>query len=369
MRIQLVDPSAFTPPYDRALARALAAAGGEVELITSEFLHGAVPQAEGFKVNEAFYRRSSRRGLNARGRVPFKFAEHLFDMVRLRGLIEGDITHYQWLSVPGLDRHLLASGKPRVITAHYIAPPEPSARQIRSAHRVFSSMDAVIVHSEAGARRMNEEIGIPRERIRVIPHGSFDYLTDMPDESPLPAELEGAVGLVVLFFGLLRPYKGIDLLLDAMTEARHGELWIVGSPRMDITALEEKARELNCRVRWLPRFIDDTEIAPIMRRAGLLVLPYLDGEQSGVLYTGLAFGKAMLVSDVGGLGDVARQFDAARLVQPGDRDGLAEALVELTGSETERLALAGRAKAAAAGAFSWSGIAAKTIDLYRELLP
>src|SRR6478736_2507310 len=69
MRVQLVDPSAFTPPYDRALAAALARAGADVELLTSRFLYGPVPEADGYRVTEAFYRRSSRRGLEAPGRL------------------------------------------------------------------------------------------------------------------------------------------------------------------------------------------------------------------------------------------------------------------------------------------------------------
>ncbi len=60
MKVQLVDPSAFTPPYDRALAAALARAGAEVELLTSRFLYGPVPEAEGYRVEERFYRRSAR---------------------------------------------------------------------------------------------------------------------------------------------------------------------------------------------------------------------------------------------------------------------------------------------------------------------
>ena len=50
MRIQLVDPSAFTPPYDHALAAALARAGEDVELVTSRFLYGPVPRADGYRV-------------------------------------------------------------------------------------------------------------------------------------------------------------------------------------------------------------------------------------------------------------------------------------------------------------------------------
>src|SRR5690606_1503601 len=131
MKVQLVDPSAFTPPYDRALAAALARAGAEVELLTSRFLHGPVPPAEGFRVREGFYRRSAARGLDAPARLPFKAAEHLADMLRFRRApVEADVVHYQWLTVPALDAALLPPARPRVMTAHYILPPRPRRRHV-----------------------------------------------------------------------------------------------------------------------------------------------------------------------------------------------------------------------------------------------
>jgi glycosyltransferase involved in cell wall biosynthesis len=367
MRVKLVDPSAFTPPYDRALAGALAAAGQEVELITSEFLYGPVPEPDGYEVSECFYRRTAARGLDARGRLPLKLAEHLPDMMRLRKRLDGDVTHYQWLTVPALDHLLVPRKGPKVMTAHYVASPEPKWWELTTAQRTFDSMDAVIAHSENGARRLRDLIGLPADRVRVIPHGAFDYLTRLPDEALLPIELDGAKGPVILFFGLMRPYKGIDTLLEAFAEVEGAELWIVGNPRMDLTDLVERSRKLPGKVRWLPRFIEDREIPPIMRAADLLVLPYRDIEQSGVLYTGLAFGKAMVLSDVGGFGEVARKHDAARLVPPEDPMALAGALSELTSDPQARLELEEKAAAAAAGPYSWSDIAKHTIRLYREV--
>src|SRR6187551_1203417 len=137
MRVQLVDPSAFTPPYDRALAGALARHGAEVELLTSRFLYGPVPEAHGYGVRERFYRRSSERGLEAPGRRVFKAVEHLSDMRRLRGELDADVVHYQWLTMPAIDAHLLPSKRPRLLTAHYILPPDPTRRQASVARRLF----------------------------------------------------------------------------------------------------------------------------------------------------------------------------------------------------------------------------------------
>ena len=172
---------------------------------------------------------------------------------------------------------------------------------------------------------------------------------------------------MILFFGLMRPYKGIDTLLEAFAEVEGAELWIVGNPRMDLTELVERSRSLPGRVRWLPRFIEDSEIPAIMRAADILTLPYRDIEQSGVLYTGLAFGKAMVLSDIGGFGEVARDHDAARLVPPEDTAALASALSDLAGDQQARHRLEESAAAAAAGPYSWPDIARSTIRLYREV--
>ena len=368
IRVQLIDPSAFTPPYDRALAAALARAGASVELLTSRFLYGPVPDAEGYRVEERFYRRSARRGLDAPARRAFKLAEHLPDMLRLRGRVaDADVVHYQWLTVPGLDARLLPAKRPRVMTAHYVLPPDPSRRQLASARRAFGAMDAVVAHSEHGAARLREAVGLDPGRVRVIPHGAFDYLTALPEERPLPAELEGAEGPVILFFGLLRPYKGLDTLLRAFRRVAGAELWIVGNPRMDTGPLHDLAAAAPGRVRFVERFIDDAEIPAIFRRADVVVLPYRDAEHSGVLYTGLAFCKAMVLSEVGGFPEVAAE-GAARLVPPEDEEALAAALAELTGDPDARAGLESAARAAAAGPYSWDAVAAQTLDLYRELL-
>jgi glycosyltransferase involved in cell wall biosynthesis len=367
MRVQLVDPSAFTPPYDRALAAAVARQGVEVELLTSRFLYGPVPPAEGYRVKECFYRHAARRGLGAPARRAFKLAEHLPDMLRFRRRADADLIHYQWLTVPTLDTMLLPSLRPRAMTAHYILPPRPARRQVAAARHVFAQMDAVIAHSEFGAARLREEVGLDPGRVRVIPHGAFDYLTRLAEEKPLPAELQGAEGPVVLFFGLLRPYKGIDILLDAFSRLEGPELWIVGNPRMDVEPLRRRAAAAPGRVRFLTRFVEDAEIPAIFRRADVVALPYRDAEHSGVLYIGLAFGKPMVLSAVGGFPELAA-CGAARVVASGDSGALADELAELTGDGAARAELAAASRRAAAGPYSREEAARGTISLYKELL-
>jgi glycosyltransferase involved in cell wall biosynthesis len=373
MKVQLVDPSAFTPPYDRSLAAALARRGADVELVTSRFLYGPVPAAEGYRVEERFYRRSARRGLEAPGRRALKAGEHLADMLRFRrdtaraGRTAADVLHYQWLTLPPLDALLLPRRRPRLITAHYILPPRPGRLRAALARPAFAAMDAVIAHSEHGAARLREELALDPARVHVVHHGAFDYLTRLPVEKPLPPELDGGEGPVILFFGLLRPYKGLDTLLEAFRRVAGAELWIVGNPRMEIGPLRRAAAAAPGRVRLLARFVEDAELPAILRRADLLALPYRDAEHSGVAYAALAFGKPLVLSAVGGFPELAAS-GAARLVPPEDPAALAAVLSELVADEGARAELAAAATAAAAGPYSWDEAARCTLALYEELL-
>ena len=369
MRVQIVDPSAFTPPYDRALAAALARAGAEVELVTSRFVYGPVQPPDGYEVREAFYRRHGRRGAGARGRRALKLAEHIPDMLRYRRLAEGaDVVHYQWLTVPRLDRHLLPPSRPRVLTLHYPLPSDPSAGHARSVRRLADAMDAVVVHSKHGERRLVNEFGVDADRVERIPHGTLDYLTRLPETEPLPDDLAAVEGPVILAFGLVRPYKGTDVLLEAFRNLDGAELWIVGMPfRMSLDPLRKLAAEANGTVRFVDRFVTDPEIPAYMRRADVVVLPYREVEQSGVLYAALAFGKPLVLSAVGGFPEIA-ELGAAELVPPGDPAALATTLDELVRSPEKRDRLAAAATEAASGLHSWDSIAERTLNLYRRLL-
>lgn len=365
MRVQVLDPSAFTPPYDHALCAALARAGADVELVTSRFLYGTVPVERGYEVSERFYRRTARRGLEARGRRAVKLAEHVPGMTRVRRhLREADVAHWQWVTVPWLDAALIPRAGPRAFTVHY---PLPRSRLGRARERaILGDMDAVIVHSEGGAHRLREEIGLDAGRVHVVPHGAFDYLTDLPDEQALPPELAHVEAPVILHFGLIRPYKGNDVLLEAFREVEGAELWIVGMPRMPLEPLRELAARCRGTVRIVPRFITDPEIPAFFRRADLVVLPYREIEQSGVLYTALAFGKPIVASAVGGFSDVGRA-GGVRLVSPGDPAELRVALAELLDDDEARERLGEAAKRLARTEYSWDSIAERTLAIYREI--
>jgi len=355
MRIQLIDPSADVLPYDHALAAALARRGASVELVTSRFVHGPAQAPDGYAVSESFYRLAT--GVGARRprlRRALKLAEHVPDSLRVRGrAANADLVHWQWLWLEAVSMRLLPRGRPQVLTMHNVI------RRGRSGRALADRMDAVIVHTRHGAELLGDG-----PRVHVIPHGAFEHLTRLPDERPLPPELAAVEGPVVLCFGVVRPYKGVDVLVEAFRSIQGAELWVVGRPLG--VSLDELHAPAN--VRFVPRYVSDAELPAYFRRADLLVLPHRSVDVSGVLFAGLAFGKPTVLTDVGGFRELVEEHGAARLVPPGDAGALSTAIGELLADPAELADLAARARAAATGPYSWDAVAARTIAVYDEVL-
>jgi glycosyltransferase involved in cell wall biosynthesis len=373
VQVHIVDPTANTPPYDHALCAALAGAGADVELHTSRFVHGPVPRPDGYLVRESFSRLSTRLAASApRLRRGLRLAEHPPDMLRYRRRARAaDVVHFQWVPLERLDRRLLPE-RPRVLTVHNVDPRRLRLGLFRVGRELAARMDAIVVHSEHDAARLADELALPGERIAVIPHGAFDYLTRLPEERPLPPELAAVEAPVVLFFGLVRPYKGVDVLLRAFAEVPDAELWIVGggevaldpAPQAELRRLAELAPG---RVRFVSHWVTDPEIPAYFRRADVVALPFRQAAPSGVMHTALAFGKPLVLTRLGAFADVGERHGAARLVEPEDPAGLATALREVLGDPERRRRMGEAAARAAREDFSWESVGERTLDLYRQL--
>jgi glycosyltransferase involved in cell wall biosynthesis len=358
MRVAVVDPPAYTPPYDRAFCAALARAGAQVQLVTSRFAYGEVPDPEGYAVRELFYRHAPGEA-GSRARRAAKALEHVPDMLRLRSLSRAaaDVVHFQWVDVPWIDGWLLPD-RPLVLTAHDLLPREPRPGQLAAQRRLLDRVDAVVVHSEYGRRQLTGGLGLPEAKVHVIHHGAF---TPGPGGS-LPAELADDGTPVVLLFGLLRPYKGLDTLLRAWAGIAGAQLWVVGRPMMALPPMP-------AGVSLVPRFVAAAEADALLRRADVVVLPYTRTErfdQSGVLATALGAGRPSVLSDIGGFAEIA-QTGAARLVAPGDAAALHDALAALVADAGLRSEMGAAARAAAEGAYSWDAAAAATMALYEAV--
>ena len=346
----IADPPAYTPPYDHALAAALARSGHHVELVTSRDRFGATPPPDGYRRSEVFYPLSSRLFRRSPLRVPLKLVEHPLGMAALARR-RADVLHVQWLSVPELDRFLLRARSASVLTAHDILPRRTAAKR-RLWRDLYSRFDAVVAHSTRGARAL-EALGVPASRVRVIAHPVFRSEPSRRDD-----------GRTVLFFGVIRPYRGLGDALAAVERVPDARLIVAGDPAQPVDRLREQA---GGRVEWRLGYLDEREVDRAHGEATVAVFPYRpEIDQSGSLLRALGAAVPAVVYDVGGLPEPVLAYHAGRVVPAGDVEALAAALRELLDDEValaEARAGAERARAA----LTWEAAARAHAELYAEL--
>jgi glycosyltransferase involved in cell wall biosynthesis len=348
--VLLVDPPAFTPPYDHALAAALATAGANVRLLTSHFRHGPVPAADGYRREERLYRLSSRVGPRL-PRLALRALEHPAALLRL-ATAQADVVHLQWLLAPEVDSFLLRARAPLVLTAHDLIPRRTAGRT-DTWKRLFSRFARIVVHSEKGKRTL-EAFGIRPDALRVIPHPVFASHPDRTDD-----------GHTVAVIGSLRPYKGVPDAVAATLAVDGARLLVVGQPSIP---LDELRLQAGSRAEWRLGWFAPREIERALGESTVAVFPYsAELDQSGALLQALGAGVPAVVYDVGGLGEVVAAFGAGRVVAPGDVGALSDALAELLGDPAALAATRAGAERARSE-LTWEAAAASHLALYEELL-
>jgi glycosyltransferase involved in cell wall biosynthesis len=371
MRVAQVDPLAFTPPYDDGLCAALARRGHEVNLLTSRFLHGPTPAPRGYAREEVFLPLSGRLFASRPRsplRIPLKAAEYgpsAWRALRRVRALRPDVVHLQWLPLPRLDRRWLgrlAADVPTVFTAHDVLP-RRTADQVDMWLEIFRTVARVVVHSERSCDSL-VGLGVEPERIAVIDHPVFD-----DPGGPAPAAPNGTT---LLFFGLIREYKGLDVLLRALPgiaqRVPDARLVVAGDPIEPVEPLQTLAAELGVaeRVEWRLRFVPREEVAALMAAATVAVLPYRQIDASGVLADALGHGRPAVVSDLGQVGETVRRFGAGAAVPPEDPAALAAACARLL-EDREALAAAFAGVERARAALTWDAAAEAHERLYESL--
>jgi glycosyltransferase involved in cell wall biosynthesis len=349
MRVVLADPPAYTPPYDRSLARALARAGADVELVTSRFRFGAVAAPEGYVAREWFYPLSSRMG-SSRARLAVKALEHPIGMLRLDA-VRPDVLHMQWLGAAEADRWLFRPRSHAVLTAHDIVPRRTGSK-MKLWRSLFDRFERVVVHSERGRAQL-AEFGVPEERLRVIPHPAFRSEVVHDDD-----------GRTALCLGLIRPYKGTEDAVEAVLGLDDARLLVVGEPRVPPAGVEKTAGD---RAEWRLGYLPDAELRRALSEATVALFPYrAEIDVSGALLQVLGAGVPAIVYDIGGLGEVVGRFAAGAVVPPGDVASMSSALRRLL-EDRDALAAARAGAERARAELTWDASAAAHLELYREI--
>ncbi|MFC7166927.1 glycosyltransferase [Halospeciosus flavus] len=282
-----------------------------------------------------------------------------------------DIIHFQWLPLPVVDIplvRLLGHIAPTVLTVHDSTPFQGAATsrvQGFMAGKGPRVVNEVIVHTEETKAKL-VEASVPQTDISVIPHGVIRY--PMTDHLPTNTSEE----TTVLFFGNVKPYKGVDVLIDAVARLppdvrQKLRVVIAGRPHGSADELKQRARkqDVTDSITWEFGFIEHERVGAYFQRSDIVVFPYRHIDQSGALMTALPFGKPVIATEVGGFADVLTDGVHGRL-PPDNADALSSALSDVLTDDDRRAEMGDAVAELADNTYSWERVAEMTTDVYRK---
>ena len=205
--------------------------------------------------------------------------------------------------------------------------------------RLLTHADAFVVHSEWDRERLGKSLGLETAMVHVIPHGPFPLT---PSDRDPRSDREAGGATTVLFFGTIRPYKGLEHLVRAfeLLPRDGGQIWkllIVGETWEGWTEPLDLVRQSSWRsdIEVVNRYVADDELPGFFGRADIVALPYLRSSASGPLHLTMSAGLPVVVSTVGGLVEAASEYSGAVLVPPAEPSAIADGIVRaraLTGT-------------------------------------
>jgi len=253
-----------------------------------------------------------------------------------------------------------------VLTVHDVVRHPGKQKELFSPIRHFFRRRSrrIIVHGNSLKRLLASKSPMLEERVRVIPHGTFTVYRKWDDGA-----IQEEPG-TLLFFGYISKYKGIGVLMEAahliIREIPEAKILIVGSG----VGLEkyQEAFGQNLHFEVHNEFVPTEDVHRYFRRASVVVLPYIEASQSGVIPLAYAFGKPVVATDVGSIPEVVENGKTGFVVPPNDPGKLAEAVVTILKNPDLKSRMGRNAAEKAATDLSWRTIAAETVRVYASMI-
>lgn len=243
--------------------------------------------------------------------------------------------------------------------------------------KIYRSFSAVFFLAEKTRQDFHRFSGLPTDRTFTIPHGDQSMFIAGDEQR---VDMRSHYGLlkeekVILFFGVIRPSKGLPDLIEAfalLPKRLNARLLIVGYPtkHADMGELQDiiNTHHLSDSVTIDPRYIAMEEVGPLMEAATLVVFPYRNATQSGALHLAYSFGRPVIATTVGGLAEDVKDGQTGYLVPPRSPADLAAAIARLL-DEPGRLAQMGmEARRFSQAEHSWDAVAERILGVYNNLM-
>jgi len=216
------------------------------------------------------------------------------------------------------------------LICHNVLPHERSRIDTFLGRLALTRADRLIVHTTAERDRARELL--PNASIEVSPLPTYAQFRSSAWTRESALAKLNLDGNVLLFFGLVRPYKGLIDLIDALPKVLHEidvKLLVVGEIWGDGDRYRSRVNELNLQphVQFVDRYVSNDEAAMYFAAADLVVLPYREATGSAVVQLAFGLGRPVVATRAGGMGDVVEDGVTGYLVEPQDVEGLSAAII------------------------------------------
>jgi len=269
--------------------------------------------------------------------------------------------------ISGIIFLLLKTKKYKLVLTEHDPLPHKGEKWIETCHVRFTKFlvrnisDRIIVHGNNLKKDLIRQ-GVLEEKVKVVSHGDYTYYLkwakDIKEEKN-----------TILFFGRILDYKGLEYLIKAVPiialTIPDVKIIIVGNgdfKKYNAMIDEKKYFEIH------NRFIQDDEIAEFFQRSCIVVLPYIDGSQSGIIPIAYAFKKPVVVTNVGSIGEVVEDNVTGFVVPPKDSKALAEAIIKILINDTSRTKMGINAYKKMKSDLSWEKITNDILDIYTTIV-
>ena len=289
---------------------------------------------------------------------------------------KADVILFQWWTSSVAHMYLalevlnLGHGKrPIIIEFHEVVDPfEASILPIRIYSNVMGRLirrlaTLYVTHTNSDKELIAKNYGIEKEKMVVIPHGIYDHY-EKRDREEARARIGVEEEFVILFFGLLRPYKGVKYLIKAYESLpvdfiEKSKLLIVGEMWEDKESKElAKKSKFSNKIEVVDRYVSDGETSLYFSASDVLVIPYTRASQSGVAHIGMDFGMPIIASEVGGLKENLGKYGGTMFVPPRNAEAIAKALMQALAKKREFNFMAPKE-------FKWEEIARKWVEVFK----